>query len=224
MKEHRFGEGKFAQFIAGKGFYVALAVCLVGAAAAAWLTIDKTLESLTGQGEVPISEVSESAARPAPESAAAAAPGETESETFWPFTQKTTYALPVQGDIIQDYSDGELVKNETLGEWRTHDGIDIKCEAGADICAPADGKITRVWSDPMWGECVEMEHADGVTSVFCGLDKELSVKEGDEVKLGGVIGKLGETNSAEIGADSHLHFAMKKDGKYADPLQVMGME
>jgi len=258
MKENRFGEGKLARFISGKGFYAALALCLIGAAAAAWLTVDKTLESLTKQNEVPISEVSQSsqalesrsretpssssasaravenepeepvrASEPEPaESAAAAAPESApeESEAFWPFTEKTVYAMPAQGEIIQDYSDGELVKNETLGEWRTHDGIDIKCAAGTAILAPANGKVTRVWSDPLWGECVEMEHAGGVVSVFCGLAKEIPVKEGDELKLGDTVGTLGETNSAEVGLDSHLHFAMKQDGKYADPLEIMGME
>ena len=46
---------------------------------------------------------------------------------------------------------------------------------------------------------------------------------GDEVKAGDVIGTLGETNLAEIGENSHLHFAMKKDGKFIDPKEKLGL-
>ena len=50
-----------------------------------------------------------------------------------------SFALPVEGEILTEYSDGELVKNETLGEWRTHDGIDIAAAANTPVKAAADG-------------------------------------------------------------------------------------
>ena len=47
--------GGFARFMAGRGFYAALALCLVGAAAAAWITVDKSISSASERNEsVPV--------------------------------------------------------------------------------------------------------------------------------------------------------------------------
>ncbi|HXK77779.1 MAG TPA: hypothetical protein PKY19_04765, partial [Oscillospiraceae bacterium] len=54
------GENGGSRFVAGKGFYVALAVCLLGAAAAAWISVDRSLESAKDQENVPIEETAES--------------------------------------------------------------------------------------------------------------------------------------------------------------------
>jgi len=260
------GENGGSRFVAGKGFYVALAVCLLGAAAAAWISVDRSLESAKDQENVPIEETAESygfeetnenadlnepdeptevpvdtpqedipveagdntveVGEPVEEAAAAEEEiVQDPSAEAGIFSGKTTWSLPVEGDIINDFSNGELVKNETLNEWRTHNGIDIAAEVGSDIHVCADGTVTRIWSDPLWGECVQVEHADSVISVYCGLTVDsIEVEEGDTVARGDVLGTLGETNLAEIGADSHLHFVMKQGDAYADPLQLMGME
>lgn len=47
-------DGKIKGFFTGKGFYIALAFCLVGAGVASWIAVDKTLESLTDQQSVPV--------------------------------------------------------------------------------------------------------------------------------------------------------------------------
>ena len=125
--------------------------------------------------------------------------------------------MPLDGKISKSHSGGELVKYEALGEWRTHDGIDITGETGAEIKASADGKIVSVTSDPLWGTVVEISHEGNISTIYSGLAPEISVKSGDEVKAGDIIGRLGETNLAEIDGDSHLHFAMKENGKFIDP-------
>ena len=73
-------------------------------------------------------------------------------------------------------------------------------------------------NDPLWGTVVEISHEGNVTTIYSGLAPEVSLKTGDEVKAGDVIGKLGETNLAEVDKDSHLHFAMKENGKFIDPM------
>ena len=126
--------------------------------------------------------------------------------------------MPLEGEVIGNHSGGELVKYEALDEWRTHDGIDISAEAGAEIKASGDGKILSVTNDPLWGTVVEISHEGNFVTIYSGLAPEVSVKTGDEVKTGDVIGKLGETNLAEIDKDSHLHFSMKEKGKFIDPM------
>lgn len=222
-------------FFAGKGFYAALAVCLLGAVAAAWVTVDRTISSINEQDDVPQVEnrvisdenydakdsifASEDVGKPKEDVKIEDEPESTEQEesTFNFVNKGTKFTMPLNGEIIGSHSGGELVKYEALGEWRTHDGIDIAGEAGAEIKAAADGKVTAVTTDPLWGTVVEITHNGNIISIYSGLAPEVSVAVGDEVKGGDVIGTLGETNLAEVDKASHLHFAMKENGKFIDP-------
>lgn len=231
MKNNK--KSSFGGLFAGKGFYAAMAVCLLGAIAAAWVTAGRAINSINEQQNVPKTEnrvisdenynkndsifASEDVGKPK-EDIKIEKPEEKPEESTFNFVNKgVTFSMPVSGEIIGSHSAGELVKYEALNEWRTHDGIDIKAEAGAEIKAAADGKIKSVTNDPLWGKVIEIEHEKGVTTIYSGLAEEVPVKAGDEVKSGDVIGNLGETNLAEIDKDSHLHFAMKENGKFIDP-------
>ncbi len=247
-------KNKFSKFLAGRGFYVALAVCVIGAGTAAWVAVDKTIARIDGnnsaiveqepaasqepaygfpdleeagkaQSGVKAPSPSSSSSSTAPSSSSAASPKSEQRSTEAAARQQlppSSYVMPVTGEIFGAYSNGELVKNATLKEWRTHDGIDIKAEKGTAVKAVNDGKVTAVNDDPLMGVTVEIKHDTGVTSIYSGLAKDVSVKVGDRVKVGQTIGKIGEIPS-EILLDPHLHFAMKSaDGKWIDPLKTMG--
>ncbi len=133
---------------------------------------------------------------------------------------KLSLTMPIEGKVFTPYSNGALVKSETLGDWRTHNGVDISAEQGAAVKAAAKGKVTAVRSDSLWGYVVEITHSNGVVLRYCGLAKQLSVKEGDSVKLGQVIGLVGYI-PAESLMPSHLHFECKQNGKFIDPMSTM---
>ena len=133
---------------------------------------------------------------------------------------KSLLTKPIDGEIFTPYSNGTLVKSETLGDWRTHNGIDIAAEQGAAVKAAAQGKVSKVRSDALWGYVVEVTHANGIVSIYCGLSKQLSVKEGDSVKSGQVLGLVGYI-PAESLMPSHLHFECKQNGKFVDPMSIM---
>lgn len=57
--------------------------------------------------------------------------------------------LPVQGEILTSFSQGELVKDVTLGEWRTPRRVDIKADKGAEVFAAAAGSVTKVPGYPV---------------------------------------------------------------------------
>lgn len=236
MKNNR--KSIFGGLSEGRGFYAAMALCLLGAIAAAWISVDRTVSSANEEENIPKQEsrVTESekyspedsvfatreTAKPkadVPAEEKSEAPGE---KAPVPARKAAKFAMPVSGEIIGKHSLGELVKYEALGEWRTHDGIDIAADAGAEIKAAAEGKITAIRSDPLWGMTVEIDHGKGITGIYSGLADEITLKQGDEVKSGDIIGKLGETNLAEADKSSHLHFAMKENGKFIDPLEKLG--
>ncbi len=138
-----------------------------------------------------------------------------------PVTIKAGNIMPVEGEIDKPFSNGELVKSETLGVWKTHDGIDILCDLGTDVKSMSDGVVKEIRDDPLMGVCVTVEQTNGLEAMYCGLAKELSVKAGQQVKQGEILGKTSDTNQSEIMQEPHLHFAVKENGEWVDPVGVI---
>lgn len=131
---------------------------------------------------------------------------------------------PVSGDIINQYSDGELVKSKTLNVWKTHDGIDIAADAGTVVKSITSGTVSDVVTDPLMGVTVIIDHGSGYEGYYCNLSDELQIKEGDTVSAGTVIGTVGTTAEAEIAEEDHLHLGLKKNGSWTDPAVVLSGE
>lgn len=129
--------------------------------------------------------------------------------------------MPVKGDISHEFSNGELVKSETLGVWKTHDGVDILCDLGTDVRSMSEGVVKEIKDDPLWGVYVIVEQSNGLDVQYCGLAKDLNVKAGQAVNQGEILGKTSDTNQCEILQKPHLHLAVKQNGKWIDPLSVI---
>ena len=130
--------------------------------------------------------------------------------------------MPVEGEVSHPFSNGELVKSETLGVWKTHDGCDILCPLGTDVRSMSSGTVTEIKDDPLWGITVVIEQDNGLTVEYCGLSKELEIKTGQQVNEGAVIGKTSDTCQIEIVQEPHLHLGVKQGGKWIDPMSVIG--
>lgn len=125
---------------------------------------------------------------------------------------------PLTGKVINGFSNDELVKNKTMNDWRVHNGVDIVAPQGAQVKAIADGEVVRVYFDSMMGQCVEIEHQNNLSSVYCGLNKNVNVKEGEIVEAGKIIGAVGDTAIGETALGPHLHLEMFENGSKIDPL------
>ena len=126
--------------------------------------------------------------------------------------------MPVNGEIINPFSGGELVKSETLGVWKTHDGVDIKADKGTAVKSMNKGVVTKVWEDTLWGYCVMIDHQNGVIGHYYSLTSAVAVAEGDEVNSGDIIGYVGDSAVVENTEGAHLHFAIKQNGEWTDPI------
>lgn len=131
---------------------------------------------------------------------------------------KSFYKYPCEETVITGYSE-ELVKNETMGDYRAHTAIDFKCAKGAKVTAINDGLVLSVEKDNLLGKVVEIDHGGKLVAKYCGLDT-VNVSEGDYVTIGQTLGTLGEV-PFEASSDSHLHFETSVDGKNVNPLDVM---
>lgn len=144
-----------------------------------------------------------------------AAPEEdTKEETFIPI-------LPVNGEIIKEYSNQKLVYSKTLKDYRVHNGIDIKGQILDKVCASEAGTVESVREDRLMGITVTIDHKNGVKTVYSNLSSKDMVKEGDKVKKGDVINGIGDTALCETGEEAHIHFEMTVDGNYVNPLDYI---
>ena len=236
MKKQGFAKVRAA--LRGKGFIFALALSVLAVGGATYYAYNSVMSGF-GEGDVlneelfigvdksqadipketTAADTSVTARATVPDETTAAAQTEAETEPANHFfSARAPRALPLEGEIIWDYSDGELVKSATLNVWQTHDGVDIAGDLGAEVKAAGEGTVLNIWEDALWGICLSVDHGDGYISSYCGLDSSVPVTIGQEIACGDVIGKVGNTAECECALPSHLHFEVKKDGTYIDPM------
>ena len=133
----------------------------------------------------------------------------------------SVYTWPVKGEIIRDFSLEVLAYDETMGDWRTHHGLDISAQLGTEVCSISTGTVEAVYEDDLMGTTVVIDHGGGIKSIYSNLAAKPTVVAGDVVKPGTVIGAVGETALAESGRPPHLHLEMSKGDYIVDPLQYL---
>lgn len=128
-----------------------------------------------------------------------------------------SFTKPIEGDIVREFAKDNLIFSQTLNEWTTHLGVDIKAEKTSIVKTAADGKVKAIKNDPRYGLTVIIEHTNGFTSVYSNLLTAEFVVAGEEVKQGQTIGTVGNTATFEIADECHLHFEILKDNVQVDP-------
>ena len=122
---------------------------------------------------------------------------------------------PFSGRVLNAYSGDELVYSKTLGDWRTHNGVDYACAEGSAVSAPCSGKVTETGTDGRWSSVVTLEHASG----RLWRVNSPAVKPGDTVTAGQKLGTVG-TISCECAEEAHIHLEVLQNGQYLDPAKI----
>ena len=130
------------------------------------------------------------------------------------------FLLPLNSKISKDYSDGDPVFSETLGDWRAHDGIDISGNVGDNVIAVQDGTVKEAYSDEIWGEIIVIEHGNGLTAKYCGVKS--TVEKGAHIEQGQVIGTA-VMIPAEAGDGVHVHLETEVEGKTVSPVKALNL-
>ena len=131
--------------------------------------------------------------------------------------KELSFERPVEGEIMKAYAKDNLVYSETLQEWTTHLGIDIKADKTTVVKAAEAGTVKTIKNDPRYGLTITIEHADGYQTVYANLLSSEFVVEGEKVEKGQSIGTVGNTATFEIADEPHLHFEILKDSVQIDP-------
>ncbi|MFI3251095.1 MAG: M23 family metallopeptidase, partial [Eubacteriales bacterium] len=128
---------------------------------------------------------------------------------------------PVEGEVLTPHSTEVLLYHPTMGDWRTHTGVDFSAEIGADVVASAEGTVLEVFTDAMSGVTIVIEHGNDVVTTYANLAPNPSVIEGEYVSSGQLIAVVGESALAEVNSPPHIHFEMKRDGVSVDPVAYL---
>jgi murein DD-endopeptidase MepM/ murein hydrolase activator NlpD len=100
------------------------------------------------------------------------------------------------------------------GKRRMHQGIDLRGSRGTTIYAVTNGKIIKASNNGNgYGKEVQIRHDNGMISQYAHLSR-ISIRNGRRVKKGQIIGKVGSTGNS---TGAHLHFGVKKNGRWVNP-------
>lgn len=125
--------------------------------------------------------------------------------------------MPVEGEITNQFAKENLIYSETLQEWVTHTGIDIKAEKTSIVQSAEDGTVKSIKNDPRYGLTIVIDHGEGFETVYANLLSSEFVTEGEKVIKGQSIGTIGNTAVFESADEPHLHFEVLKDSVQVDP-------
>jgi len=206
----------------GKGFYIALALSVAMVGAACYFAYTQTANDIAGQLD---STLSKSDSREAAE-VKTDVPKLTTAETIAEASdlakpEVRKLVMPIEGEVMNEFSNGELVKSNTTGAWQTHNGVDIQATLGDPVIASDSGTVSAIEEDPLWGVTVTIDHGNGIITRYCNLNSGVTVQAGQQISSGEEIGAVGETADIETSDESHLHFEVLKNGSYVDPLSMM---
>lgn len=160
-------------------------------------------------------------ALPDPSAAPSAAPSAPPAPSPSLAPAPLVFTWPVKGTVTAGFSVEALAYNETMGDWRTHSGLDIGASLGTQVLAAARGTVSAIYQDDLMGTVVEIDHGDGLKSQYANLAAVPTVAIGDEAATGAVIGSVGQTAAAESVQSAHLHFAMYQDNQPVDPTDYL---
>ena len=234
---------KVSAFLNGAGFYIVLllAIAIIGASGYFIYSNlignrDTPRDPAAASNEVPLSQQPEHetpdtppadetvSPNPSEERESLAVSGTTEitAEAAAPAEAEDTRVLsPLEGETVTAFSMDALLYNETMGDWRTHDGIDIAAAEGTQVTAAASGTVSSVTEDYWMGTTVVVSCADGYELTYASLQGTPAVSAGDEVRSGDPIGIVGTTALLEENCGPHLHFSVYQDGSAVDPVSFL---
>ena len=250
MKNQDFMK-KLGDFMLGKGFYIVLFLCVAAIGISGYyliqtVALDTGLSAQAG-GDASVTVPDQSVQRPVtpvvppvqtqPSSTqeeqtatpvqeddpepVKQAQEEPETQEMSESTLSEVFTWPVKGAVLRDFSVETLSLDPTMGDWRTHGGLDIAAAQGVQVLSISAGTVAQVYDDDLMGTTVVVDHGGGLQSWYSNLAPETAVAEGDSVEIGSVLGTVGGTAIAEVGVEPHVHLETILNGVQVDPKEYL---
>ena len=181
--------------------------------------VDDALESDFGSYQARLEAESaveeETEADASQDSASVNAPGNNLS-----FSPQEGLVWPIVGKVLINYSMDKTVYFPTLDQYKYNPAIMIQAAEGETITAAADGRVNRIYNDPQFGNCVQVELGDGYELTYGQLGN-IDLKEGDYMEVGDVIGTVASPTKYFSVEGTNVYFKLTLNGEPVDPLNTM---
>ena len=213
------------QILVGRGFYIVMILCAAIIGVSIWSLFKTPAKPVPDESEFDevLSEVAPVEYEQPEEPIPAADEEETASdeESIMEAASDIEPVWPVEGEIQRDYSMDTLQYDQTMADWRTHDGVDLSADIGTKVTAALPGTVLRVFTDDLYGTTVVIDHGDGLVISYANLEQIPTVYEGDTVSAGDVIGSVGDSAKCESSQSAHLHLSAELNGESVSPLEYL---
>ena len=127
--------------------------------------------------------------------------------------QKYSLINPIRGQITSRFG-VRTQTEEVISPY--HVGLDIAANAGTVILSSMDGTVVEAGELSGYGNCIQIQKDDVLT--IYGHCSKVYVNKGDNIIQGQQIGEVGQTGNA---TGPHLHFEIRKSGRYVDPEMIL---
>ena len=208
MKQHR------------RALYIALALCVVAAGVTGYLVWNREAPTQQASSNQPVVEVKPPVVTPVKPTLP---PEEDTSSEEAPVSAVTELlpqvVSPLDGTTVTVFRMSELLYDETMADWRTHEGRDVQAAEGDAVeAAAALGFGSREYE--LLGTTVCIAHSGGYVTKYSSLQENPPISQGQKLSAGDIVGYVG-TAAAEASMGPHLHFAVEKDGTLIDPQEYI---
>ncbi|MBP3702596.1 MAG: M23 family metallopeptidase [Lachnospiraceae bacterium] len=136
------------------------------------------------------------------------------------FNQETGLLWPVSGEVLMEYSPDKVVYFKTLQQYRTNPAILIESKVGTEVKSSAAGVVKSVSKEDETGTTVTVSIGDDFSVVY-GQLKGVTVKKGDSVKEGQVIGQVASPGKYYASEGANLYYQVLQKKSTVNPLILL---
>ena len=126
--------------------------------------------------------------------------------------ESTPSIMPTTGWLTSHFSRSRF--HPVLHVARAHEGIDVSAPMGSPIVAPANGVVRRVARETGYGNVLEIDHGNGITTKYAHTSR-IFVRQGQRVTRGEKVAAVGNSG---LSTGPHLHYEIHVNGRVVDPL------
>ena len=221
-------------------FYISLAICITAIGLAVWSTFTSYSEYKEKKNELttvtatqannPVTGVTVERTETSSTTVTQTTTSTTLPTTTTPAPSTTLSAvetmLQVPGSLIYPIEDTKVSKafsedavySKTMGDYRSHLGLDFACKKDDKVLAMADGVVGDIYTDERMGKVIILD-CGSFMIYYSGVDN-VKVEINDPITKGDVLSNVGGI-PCENKDGIHLHVAVRVNGSYVDPLSVI---
>ena len=222
-------------------FYISLAICITAIGLAVWSTFTSYSEYKEKKNElttVTATQANNPVTGVTVERTETSTTTVTETTTSTTMPTTTTAPVPsttlsavetmlqVPGSLIYPIEDTKVSKafsedavySKTMGDYRSHLGLDFACKKDDKVLAMADGVVGDIYTDERMGKVIILD-CGSFMIYYSGVDN-IMVEINDTITKGDVLSNVGGI-PCESKDGIHLHVAVRVNGSYVDPLSVI---